>query len=145
MRNQHHGRTPFPTKPLQKCNDLGLNTDIYSLFRDRSFVAYDTNPQTLDVVQGTRQLRATTQLHWRKEIVTDPGVIITPFGRVRADLLLSNGVPEQEVVTQVLPANQFWPVEEAHQDYYIKNPLRYRYYKYGCGRPARLKQLWGAS
>ncbi|MGI9512510.1 MAG: LPS-assembly protein LptD [Anderseniella sp.] len=78
--------------------ELGLNTDIYSVFRDSSFVAYDTNPQTLDVVQGTRQLRATTQLHWRKEIVTDPGVIVTPFGRVRADLLLSNGVPEQEVV-----------------------------------------------
>ncbi|MEM7633592.1 MAG: LPS-assembly protein LptD [Pseudomonadota bacterium] len=78
--------------------ELGLNTDIYSLFRDRAFVAYDTNPQTLDVVQGTRQLRATTQLHWRKEIVTDPGVIITPFGRLRGDLLLSNGVPEQELV-----------------------------------------------
>ena len=78
--------------------ELGLNTDIYSIFRDRSFVAYDTNPQSIDVVQGTRQLRATTQLHWRKEIVTDPGVIITPFGRLRGDLLLSDGVPEQEEV-----------------------------------------------
>ncbi|NNJ75536.1 MAG: LPS-assembly protein LptD [Anderseniella sp.] len=77
--------------------ELGLSTDVYSIFRKDAFVAYDTNPQTIDVVQGTRQLRATTQLHWRKEIVTDPGVIITPFGRLRGDLLLSNGVPEQEV------------------------------------------------
>ncbi|MEP2339694.1 MAG: LPS assembly protein LptD, partial [Anderseniella sp.] len=78
--------------------ELGLSTDVYSIFRDRAFVAYDTNPQTIDVVQGTRQLRATSQLHWRREIVTDPGVIITPFGRLRGDLLLSNGVPQQELV-----------------------------------------------
>ena len=77
--------------------ELGLNTDVYSIFRKDAFVVYDTNPQTIDVVQGTRQLRATTQLHWRREIVTDPGVIITPFGRLRGDLLLSNGVPLQEV------------------------------------------------
>ena len=77
--------------------ELGLDTDMYSLYRDRAWVPYDTNPQTLDVVQGTRQLRATTQLHWRKEIVTDPGVIITPFARVRGDLLVSDNVPTQRV------------------------------------------------
>jgi LPS-assembly protein len=83
--------------------ELGLNTDIYSLYRDRAWVPYDTNPQTLDVVQGTRQLRATTQLHWRKEIVTDPGVIITPFARVRGDLLVSNNVPMQELINPTAP------------------------------------------
>ncbi|MGB7205427.1 MAG: LPS assembly protein LptD, partial [Anderseniella sp.] len=57
--------------------ELGLSTDFYSLYRDRAHVPYDTNPQTFDVVQGARQLRATTQLHWRKEIVTDPGLIVT--------------------------------------------------------------------
>ena len=77
--------------------ELGLSTDVYSIFRKDAFVVYDTNPQSIDVVQGTRQLRATTQLHWRKEIVTDPGVIIAPFGRLRGDLLLSNGVPQQEL------------------------------------------------
>jgi peptide-methionine (S)-S-oxide reductase len=51
--------------------------------------------------------------------------------------------PSQKVITPILPANKFWPVEEYHQDYYLKNPLRYKYYRYGCGRDARLKDIWG--
>jgi peptide-methionine (S)-S-oxide reductase len=51
--------------------------------------------------------------------------------------------PDREVVTPVLAAARFWPVEEYHQDYYIKNPLRYKYYRYSCGRDNRLQQIWG--
>jgi peptide-methionine (S)-S-oxide reductase len=51
--------------------------------------------------------------------------------------------PKQSVVTELLPAAQFWPVEEYHQDYYKKNPIRYRYYRFGCGRDARLQKIWG--
>ena len=47
------------------------------------------------------------------------------------------------IVTEVLPSDTFYPAEEYHQDYYIKNPVRYNYYRTGCGRDARLKQLWG--
>jgi peptide-methionine (S)-S-oxide reductase len=47
------------------------------------------------------------------------------------------------IVTEVVDATQFWPAEEYHQDYYLKNPVRYRYYRTGCGRDARLKELWG--
>jgi peptide-methionine (S)-S-oxide reductase len=50
---------------------------------------------------------------------------------------------EKKVVTPILASNQFWPVEEYHQDYYLKNPLRYKYYRHGCGRDARLKDIWG--
>lgn len=48
------------------------------------------------------------------------------------------------IVTEITAAAEFWPAEEYHQDYYLKNPLRYSYYRTGCGRDARLKQLWGS-
>ena len=47
------------------------------------------------------------------------------------------------VVTELLPAAKFWPVKEAHQDYYKKNPIRYHFYRTGCGRDRRLNQVWG--
>ena len=47
------------------------------------------------------------------------------------------------IVTPVVAATEFWPAEEYHQDYYKKNPVRYSYYRTGCGRDARLKALWG--
>jgi peptide-methionine (S)-S-oxide reductase len=48
------------------------------------------------------------------------------------------------IVTPVVAATEFWPAEDYHQDYYVKNPTRYSYYRTGCGRDARLKSLWGS-
>ena len=51
--------------------------------------------------------------------------------------------PGQTVATEIRDATRFWPVEEYHQDYYKKNPLRYKYYRWNCGRDQRLEQIWG--
>jgi len=48
-----------------------------------------------------------------------------------------------DIATAVLKAPTFYPAEGYHQDYYEKNPVRYKYYRYSCGRNARIKDLWG--
>ena len=47
------------------------------------------------------------------------------------------------IATEILDAAPFYPAEDYHQDYYKKNPNRYAYYRWSCGRDARLKQIWG--
>jgi peptide-methionine (S)-S-oxide reductase len=49
-----------------------------------------------------------------------------------------------DIVTQIAKADVFYPAEDYHQDYHQKNPVRYKFYKSGCGREARLQQVWGA-
>lgn len=50
-----------------------------------------------------------------------------------------------QIVTPILEKSAFWPAEDYHQDYYKKNKLKYGYYRQGCGRDRRVKQLWDAS
>lgn len=50
-----------------------------------------------------------------------------------------------DIVTEITMATTFYPAEDYHQDYYQKNPVRYSIYRNGCGRDARLKQLWGSA
>ncbi len=59
------------------------------------------------------------------------------------DALLKSGKVDK-IHTEIIAATTFYPAEEYHQDYYKKNPLRYGFYRRGCGRDARLEELWGA-
>ncbi len=57
--------------------------------------------------------------------------------------LASSGRFDQPIVTELLPQTAFFPAEDYHQDYYQKNPIRYKFYRSRCGRDARLAELWG--
>ena len=57
--------------------------------------------------------------------------------------LNKSGVLKKPIVTPIETAGVFYPAEDYHQDYYKKNPLRYKFYRYGCGRDARVREVWG--
>lgn len=52
-------------------------------------------------------------------------------------------LPDEPIVTSIKPAGKFFPAEGYHQDYYLKNSKRYKFYRFTCGRDQRLSQVWG--
>jgi peptide-methionine (S)-S-oxide reductase len=59
--------------------------------------------------------------------------------------LEASGKLAASVVTEIVAAGPFYPAEDYHQDYYQKNPARYKFYRWGCKRDRRLEELWGES
>jgi len=59
------------------------------------------------------------------------------------DALAKSGRFNKPIVTQIAQASAFWPAEDYHQHYYKTNPIKYKFYRYNCGRDQRLEQVWG--
>jgi peptide-methionine (S)-S-oxide reductase len=79
---------------------------------------------------------------YRTAIFTHDAAQATAAQKSLADLEKTKPFKEP-IVTQIAPAGPFYAAEEYHQDYYKKNPVRYKYYRFSCGRDARVEQLWG--
>ena len=77
----------------------------------------------------------------------ETAIFVTPSQRAEAEAsklaLSTSGRLKNKVVTPIRDAVTFYDAEDYHQDYYKKNPKRYKYYRKGCGRDAHLKKLWG--
>ena len=58
-------------------------------------------------------------------------------------VIIKNKSFDGDVITEITAASTFWPAEDYHQGYYHRNPIRYKFYRYNCGRDQRLEQLWG--
>ena len=57
--------------------------------------------------------------------------------------LQASGSLSESIAVTVEPAREFWVAEDYHQDYYVKNPIKYKFYRWNCGRDARLQAVWG--
>ncbi|MGL4397836.1 MAG: peptide-methionine (S)-S-oxide reductase MsrA [Hyphomicrobium sp.] len=138
------GTTPSPTYEEVGQGDSG-HIEAVEITYDPAIVSFkillDHYWRTTDVVDGGGQFcdrgsqyRPAIFAHGagQKKLAED--------GKAALD---KSGVLPKPIAVEIRDATTFTPAEVYHQDYYKKNPLRYRVYRHGCGRDARIQQLWG--
>ena len=138
------GSTPNPTYEQVSRKTTGHAEAVEIVF-DPARVSYETllakywrsiDPTTVD-----RQF-CDVGAPYRTAIFTHDAAQLEAARRSLAELQKRKPFAEP-IVTRIEPAGPFYRAEEYHQDYYLKNPVRYRYYRASCGRDARLEALWG--
>lgn len=137
------GRTEDPTYKQVSYNDTG-HYEAAKITFDASVVSYEELLEfywtSVDPTDATGQFCDKGE-SYRTAIFARPD-------QIDAAQKSLAGVKEtkpfsEAIVTPVLPVSTFYDAEDYHQDYYKKNPVRYKLYRTGCGRDARLKLLWG--
>ncbi len=137
------GSTPNPTYQQVSAGGTG-HTEAVRVTYDPSKVTYqqlvDYHWRNIDPTVKDRQFcdvgsQYRSGIYWGNEAERR-------IAEGSRDALLKSG-KFKTVYTEIAPASIFYPAEDYHQAYYKKNPIRYGYYRSGCGRDARLKELWG--
>ncbi|MDP3349227.1 MAG: peptide-methionine (S)-S-oxide reductase MsrA [Hydrogenophaga sp.] len=138
------GTTVNPTYQQVSRNSTGHAEAVEIVF-DPAKVSYATLVEkfwrTIDPTTKDRQF-CDAGNPYRTAIFTHDAAQMEVVKRSLAALEKSKPFKEP-IVTEVVPASTFYAAEDYHQDYYLKNPVRYKYYRTSCGRDARLAQLWG--
>jgi peptide-methionine (S)-S-oxide reductase len=139
------GTTPNPTYRQITAGGTGHYEAVQIRF-DPTKVTYETLLEVfwrnVDPVDASGQFCDRGD-HYRTAIFAHDAAQRAAAEASKARLAESGRLPGP-VVTPVLPASTFTAAEDYHQDYATKNPLRYRFYRTGCGRDARLQAIWGA-
>ena len=136
------GRTPNPTYEQVSSGSTG-HTEALQVTYDPSKVSYEALLQhfwrNVDAVDGGGQF-CDRGSQYRSGIyyASDEQRRHAEASKMRVGTQL--GKP---VATEIVAAGPFYRAEEYHQDYYKKNPVRYKFYKWNCGRAQRLEELWG--
>lgn len=137
------GRTKNPTYPQVSAGNTGHN-EVVQVAYDPAKVSYaqllDTFWRNIDPTQANGQF-CDQGSQYRSEIFyhNEDQRKAAEASKTR---LLKDKPFAGDVHTLITRAAEFYVAEEYHQDYYKKNPVRYTYYKNGCGREARLKEVW---
>lgn len=138
------GRTPNPTYEQVSSGGTG-HTEAVQVVYDPSKVTYETLLtafwRNVDAVDGGGQF-CDRGSQYRSGIYYQSEEQKRQAEASKAKIASQLGKP---IATEVVAATAFYPAEGYHQDYYKKNPLRYKVYKWNCGRAQRLEELWGAT
>ena len=138
------GRKPNPSYEEISTGNTG-HTEAVQVVYDPSLVSYQELLQTfwrnVDPTKADRQFCDVGNQY-------RPGIFYhDETQRLEAERSLLGAkrklMIEGSFVTEITPLQNFYRAEEYHQDYYKKNPLRYRMYRFNCGRDKRLQELWG--
>lgn len=140
------GATPNPTYEQVLTGTTG-HAEVLQLKYDPSEVTYedllDVYWRNVDPLDGRGQFcdrgsqyRPAIFYHTdeQKRLAEDSKAVLEKSGRF-----------DQPIAVEITAASAFTPAEDYHQDFYLRNPVRYTFYRIGCGRDARLEALWGKS
>lgn len=137
------GKTPNPTYEQVSAGGTG-HTEAVRVYYDPGKLNYtqllDYFWRHIDPTVQDRQFcdvghQYRSGIYWQNDNERE-------MAQASRDALLKSG-RFKTIHTELAPASKFYLAEAYHQDYYKKNPVRYNYYRYRCGRDARVKEVWG--
>src|SRR5918999_4045341 len=138
------GRTPNPT--YEQVSDGGTgHAEAVEIAYDPSKVTYEQLLQVfwhnVDPVAGDRQFCDHGRQY--RSAIFYHGEDQRRAAEASKQAIEESKRLDRPIATEIVAAGSFYPAEEYHQGYYEKNPIRYKFYKWNCGRAQRLEQIWG--